>query len=221
MFNDFKGFDENDRPVRISVPPTLLVSSMGIVNDVRNCITPDVKLAGERIYLLGVSRDELGCSEYYALMGEMLQGARFIGKNVPRVDADTSLKTYKAFHHAVQDGLVGAAASLGSGGLAVAAARMALAGNLGLDLDLSEVNTDSKELRADSVLYTESQGRILVSVPREKEETFADLFRGLPCCRIGEVVPEHVLRIRTGEQHFYVEAGLDELRDAYKKTLWW
>ena len=221
MYNDFKGFDENDRPVKISVPPTLLISSLGILEDVTHSVTLDAKMGGDRLYLLGTTRDELGASEYYALMGEVLQGERFIGKRVPTVEAEQNSRVYHALHQAILEGQVSAAASLGLGGLATTAAKMALAGDLGMEIDLSAVITEPGGLRADRILYSESQGRILVSVRPAGEEAFLDIFKGLPCRLVGCIQEEPFLRIRGKDGASYLEEGLSELREAYKRTLWW
>jgi phosphoribosylformylglycinamidine synthase len=221
MFNDFKGFDEHDRPVKISVPPTLLISSLGLIEDVTNCVTLDAKAPGDRLYLLGRTRDELGGSEYYALMGEVLRGERFIGRYVPNVEASHNWKIYQALHQAIRKGYVSAAASLGLGGLATAASKMALAGDLGLELDLSGVITEPEGLRADRILYSESQGRVLVSVAPENEEAFLEIFEPLPCGLVGRIKEEPLFRIRGVDGGPYLQEGLERIREAYKKTLWW
>jgi phosphoribosylformylglycinamidine synthase II len=221
MYNDFNGFDEDGRPVRISVPPTLLVSSLAVVEDVRRCVTPDAKFAGDRIYVLGETRDELGASEYYALAGEEARGERFIGRNVPRVDAERNRAAYEAYHRAVKAGLVAAAASVGAGGLALALARMALAGDLGLEVRLDLVPAVPTGLRPDRVLYSESQGRILVSVSQENEEAFCRAMYGLPCRAVGQVVAEREIRLFAGPSVLYLKESLEALRKAYRETLAW
>ena len=65
MFNDFKGFDEKGNPVKISAPPTLLVSSIGVIPDIDQSISLAPKAVGDVVYLLGETKDELGASEYY------------------------------------------------------------------------------------------------------------------------------------------------------------
>ena len=70
MFNDFKGFDAKGNPVFISIPPTLLVSSIGVIKDVRKAHSIDFKFDGDLIYLLGETYDELGGSEYIRFLGE-------------------------------------------------------------------------------------------------------------------------------------------------------
>jgi len=221
MFNDFKGFDEQDRPVKISVPPTLLISSLGIIEDVTKCVTLDAKWPGDKLYLLGTTRDELAGSEYYALMGEVLRGERFIGKRVPNVEASHNWKVYQALHQAIRKGCVSAAASLGPGGLATAAAKMALASDLGMELDLSGAIVEPDALREDRILYSESQGRILVAVAPEDEETFLGIFDSLPCRLVGHITKDSRFRVRGVDGGMYLEEGLDKMRKAYKKTLWW
>ena len=154
-------------------------------------------------------------------MGEVLRGERFIGKRVPTVEAEPNSRIYTALHQAILEGQVSAAASLGLGGLATAASKMALAGDLGIGIDLSAVITEPGELRADRILYSESQGRILVSVSPAKEEAFLDLFEGLPCRLVGRIHEDAFLRVRGSDGAPYLEEGLPGLREAYKKTLWW
>ncbi len=221
MYNDFQGFDEDGRPVRISVPPTLLISSLGILEDVAQSITLDAKAPGDRLYLLGATRDELGASEYYAMMGEALTGTPFTGKNVPRVDAKQNAEMYQALHRAIRQGRISAAASVGLGGLATAASKMALGGDLGVEIDLSAVMTEPGTLRGDRILYAESQGRVLVSVSPANEDAFLAFFEGLPCRLLGRIREDAFLRVRGLDGGVYLEDSLTNLREAYKKTLWW
>jgi len=140
---------------------------------------------------------------------------------VPSVEPGLNLRIYEALHQAIRKGLVSASASLGPGGLAMAATRMALAGALGVEIDLSEVIREPGSLRGDRILYSESQGRILVTVSPEREEDFLAVFQSLPCRRVGRVTENPRLRIRGTDGGPYLEAGLAGLREAYKKTLWW
>jgi len=68
---------------KISIPPTLLITALGIVDDVTKAVTMDAKRPGDLIYVVGESFDECGGSEYFALLGA-------VGRGVPRVDADRS-----------------------------------------------------------------------------------------------------------------------------------
>jgi len=224
MYNDFKGYDEQDRPVKISVPPTLLVSSLGIVDDVATCQTPDAKAADDLLFLLGTTRDELGASEYYALMGERIRGEGFVGNTVPRVHPGEHMEIYRAFHRALREGLVRSTASLGAGGLAVAACRTALGGDLGVEIDPDAVITEPGQgIRRDRILYGESQGRILISVSPEQENDLLRRFQGLSCSCVGRILEAPLLRVRGpgGAEEPALEVSLETLRRSYQKTLGW
>ncbi|HZJ18557.1 MAG TPA: AIR synthase-related protein, partial [Patescibacteria group bacterium] len=80
MFNDFKGYDEKGKEVKISIPPTLLISSIGIINNSLKAISIDIKFPEDLIYVLGETKEELGGSEYF----EYLKTSQ--GKT-PKVDA--------------------------------------------------------------------------------------------------------------------------------------
>src|SRR5262249_19682221 len=120
--NEFHGDTEH-----ITIPPTLLISALGRVNDVRRCVTMDLKSPGNALYLIGATRNELGGSHYHLVHG--LEGG-----TVPRVDVETALHIFARLHAAIEGGLVRSVHDLSEGGLAVAAAEMAFAGGVGADL---------------------------------------------------------------------------------------
>ena len=112
MFNDFEGFDDSGNPIKISVPPTLLISAIGVIPDVEKSISIDTKLAGDLIYVIADTKKESG---------------------VPRVDAEKNKIMYNAFYAAAQKGLIASAISVGRGGVGTALAKMTIAGRLGID----------------------------------------------------------------------------------------
>jgi phosphoribosylformylglycinamidine synthase len=78
MFNDFKGFDAEGNPIKISVPPTLLVSSIGVMENSEKAISLEAKFEGDLVYVIGDTFDELGASEYFAMMGEQQRGKNLL-----------------------------------------------------------------------------------------------------------------------------------------------
>ena len=88
------------------------------------------------------------------------------------------MKTYRALEAALAKGLVASSMSIERGGLGLALAKSAMAGMLGFTADLSDVPAETG--RDDVMLYSESQGRVLVSVDPAKKEEFERLFAGLP-----------------------------------------
>src|SRR6185503_7166735 len=167
----------------LSIPPTLLVTALGFVPDVGRCVTMDAKKAGNRVYLVGETRGELGGSLYHALDGRR-------GGTVPRPDLERAPRILAALFAEIREGRVASCHDLSEGGLAVAAAEMAFGGGLGLALDLAKVpfaalpsGWDADAAR----LFSESCTRFLVEVAPEHAPLFERRFAGLPCAAIGEV----------------------------------
>lgn len=207
MFNDFKGYDENGKPLKISILPTLLISTIGVIKDAEKAISIDAKMAGDTIYLLGETHDELGGSEYVGM-----QNAQ--GRNVPVVDGKKNMTLYKAFSNAAEKELVASAISVGRGGIAIALAKMGMAGKLGVDANLSKVLGTTTN--ADAILFGESQGRIIATVASENASKFEKLFSGIPLQRIGEVVDSQALSITCGGQN--INIPLAKSLESYRST---
>lgn len=210
MFNDFNGYNAKGEKVQISVPPTLLISSIGVIEDYRRCVSLDLKLPGDLIYILGTTADEMGGSEYYSMLG-------FCGNSVPQVNAQSALKLYAAFEAAVQKDLLASAESIVLGGLGVSLARVAIAGKIGLDVDLSNVSQASN-LSADHILFSESQSRFLVSVSPQDQAAFEALFQGQSCILIGQALPDQHFRVKDAAGKNIVDTNLSELEKAYRST---
>ena len=217
MFNDFNGFDENGKPVRISVPPTLLVSSIAVMDDVRTAVSLDAKIPGDFVYVLGGNSEELGGSEYFAMMGEQLRGKRFIGNNVPDVRLGENKKLYEKFSQTLNQGLVASSQSVHRGGLAVALAKTAIGGRLGMEVSLGELR--DAEMRDDFALYSESQGRLVVTVNPEYAAQFEDMMGGERVVRIGTVRSDDKFIIEGRRGKAVVETNVSDMLHSYKSAL--
>jgi phosphoribosylformylglycinamidine synthase len=198
----------------ISVPPTLLISAIGVIPDVRETVTMDLKAEGDLLYVVGETHDELGGSHWYRLKGHL-------GARVPVVRR-TAPATMRAVAKLVRHGLVRAAHDPSEGGLAVAAAEMAIASSFGLAMDLDAVpaTTDDPARR----LFSESASRFLLEVaPGDAgavEERLAKA--GIPHARAGRVTKAPRLEIRTGRvkaARAVVSAPVERLRDAWRHAL--
>ena len=203
MFNDFKGFDENGKAVKISAPPTLLVSSIGVIPNVDQSISLAPKAVGDVVYLLGETKDELGGSEYYDHLGHL-------GSNVPQVNGGRNNVMYKRYTRAAQQRLIASALPVNFGGLGVTLAKKVIAGQMGMDIDLSGI-----DLRADKALFSESQGRIVVTVAPQNVKAFEKIFKDFEFCKvIGHVAYGEKLNIKN-----VLQADLKKLDEAYKSPL--
>jgi len=199
--------------VKISVPPTLLFSVLGRIEDVRKAVSMDAKRAGDYVYVVGMTRNELGGSEYFAHND-------CIGNNVPQVDAKRARKTYNALAGAMEKGLVASCHDCSDGGLGVALAETAFAGGLGISADISGVPTDDS-LRADYLLFSESQSRFVVTIAARKARDFEKIMRGVPCGRVGKVTDSPELRISEGEKRTIISADIFDLKKAWQRPLGW
>ena len=197
----------------IAIPPSLLISALGQIDDVRTCVTMDWKRPGNPIYLIGETRDELGGSHWALVRG--LQGGR-----VPRLDAEQARRIFDAMHRAIAAGCVAACHDLSEGGLAVAAAEMAFSGGLGAVLNLDAVPVADSALPAAVRLFSESNSRFLCEVRRERTDEFETLMRGVPFARLGEVADGSPL-VFESEGWTIVRAPLEGLKEAWQRPLAW
>lgn len=189
-----------------SVLPTASVMGAGIVQDLRKCITTDIKSAGSQLYQVGVTRDEMGGSNYYRL-----ENAR--SSRAPDVDIPALKTSIDKMLAAMDSRLIAACHDIGDGGLAVAVTEMCIGGKLGAELDLGEIVG-----RGDVKLFSESNTRWLVEVPEERAVEFEAAMSGIPILKLGKTGGDSLLII-DGEQ-IMVEASINELDDAWRSPLW-
>lgn len=200
MFNDFSGFDEESNPVKVSVPPTLLISSIGIHPDVTKAVSMDAKIEGDLVYVIGDTAEELGGSEYFAQFGGT-------GSIVPALDITAIKARYQRLTSAISHELVASAFPVTHGGLGVALAKVAIAGGLGMDITIPGSG------RPDYLLFSETLGRFVVTIDPDKKRAF-ELTMGDDASLIGRVGGKK-LQITGKTLLLAVEVG--ELEAAYKK----
>src|SRR5262249_15782862 len=196
----------------ITIPPTLLISALGRVPDVRRCVSMDLKEPGNRLFLVGVTRNELGGSHYHLVHG--LEGGK-----PPQVDLRRAPGVFAALHAAILRGLVCACHDLSEGGLATAVAEMAFAGDLGADLtDLAVIAPGEPDVVR---LFAESPTRWVVEVAPANVMAFRECFGDVPVFPIGQTCREPRLRIAGANGEWIVWAALADLKEAWQKPLRW
>ena len=204
--NEFRYTDAEGKRRTIAIPPSLLISAIGQVADAARCVTMDLKEPGNFLYVVGATHDELGGSHFTLVEG-------LAGGAVPRVDAALARKTFAALHSAIDAGLVRACHDLSEGGLAAAAAEMALAGGLGANIDLTllpmvetrPLDTAPDVILLDTVLlFSESNSRFLCEVRPEVADRFEACFE---LCMTDEVLRAFALN-PGGSEEQRLEADL-------------
>lgn len=201
--NEFSYEDSSGTRRTVAIPSTLLITALGQIDDVETCVTMDLKGPGNLLYLIGETKDEMGGSHYNLVNG-------LTGGNVPTVDKEMAPKIFRALHQAIKQGLILSCHDLSEGGLAVAAAEMAFAGGIGVQMEFKSISTQ--------MLFSESNSRFLVEVSLAQCERFELQFRNTRCLRIGvTTMTSHVLAAVDGKA--ILHGNLFELKSCWQLPL--
>lgn len=221
LYNEFTVRGES-----ISIPGTLLISALGIFDDVRTAVSMYAKQAGHLVYAVGLTRQELGGSQYLNLHG-------LTGNAVPRIYPHEALAVFSGLSRAAAQGLVAAMHDCSEGGIAVAAAEMAFAGGLGMELFVNEISHCSdgrrktedgrSNKRNDYLLFSESNSRFVVEVSKENQKKFEQCLRkaGAAFGLIGCVGQKKDFRIYGIDGTACVTSDIDSLKKAWREPLSW
>jgi phosphoribosylformylglycinamidine synthase len=196
--NEYLGSDG----LRHAIPPTLLISAMGVIPDWRLALTSDLKQAGNLLYLVGYFSPRFGGSHH-----NLIDANQRVEEGMPVCHPDTPT-VYRRVYQANQAGWLRSAHDLSEGGLAVSAAEMSIGGRLGLQLTLDGQNAFREA-------FGETAGCILLEVATHHQTNFEELFRDFPLRKLGEVIAEPYLEIRT-EQGIFLQLSMEQLVDAWK-----
>ncbi len=193
-----------------SIPPTPAILGIGVCEDIRECVTVDLKEAGNLLYLIGDTKKELGGSEYYKLRGVG-------GGIVPRTDPKVLKRSMVALLDTMKAGLVASCHDLSEGGLAVAVCEMSMGGDSGVYIDIGAVNP---ELRSDYKLFSESNTRWVVEVQRAVAGRFEALMatHGVCIIEIGTVIKDKRVSISDNGTEL-VDISIDAVRAAWGNHL--
>ena len=194
------------------VTPTLLITAIGVIPDIRKTVSMELKQPGNIIYIVGKTYPELGGSHYY-------QNKGFLGNSVPKVRLDQAQKTMGKITKAIDKCYLRSCHDLSEGGLAVACAEMAFSSGCGVELDINKVPRTKEVSRNDFVLFSESNSRFLVEVSEKNKENFETLMKDAVCAEIGKVKKEGYLSVTGLEGKAVIHADLEELRRRWKSVL--
>jgi phosphoribosylformylglycinamidine synthase subunit PurSL len=204
---------------KISIPPTVLFSTIGRMDDIGCAVTMFFKNPGDSVYVVGLTANELGGSEYFRLLAREQGNPTSFGGDVPKLDIARAQDTYAAMHLAISGGLLQSSHTPTMGGLAVAFALPAVGGDLGADIDLSGLACN-RVLDDDAKLFSESNSRFVVSCAPDQEDALKALFQDLPIARVGTVTAEKRVLISGQDGRKLVDVDVDALRRAFKETLY-
>jgi phosphoribosylformylglycinamidine synthase II len=209
LYNEFETEKEST-----SIPPTLLISAVAVMDNVERAVTMDCKREGDLVYIVGTTWNELGGSQYYGIHG-------YVGNRVPKVDSKKGKRLMDALSAVMEKGLVRACHDLSEGGIGVAAAEMAFAGGLGMVINLGQVPLGEAVNRDDYVLFSESNARFLVEVAPEDSHKFEGMMAGVDFAAIGQVTGKERLEVYGLDKEIVLSVLIAELKEAWQRPLRW
>jgi len=209
LYNEFETEKES-----ISIPPTLLISAMAVMDNVERSVTMECKREDDLIYMIGTTLNELGGSQYYDIHG-------YVGNRVPKVDSTKGKRLMDTLSAVIEEDLVKACHDLSEGGLGVAAAEMAFAGGLGMEIHLGQVPLGENINRDDYILFSESNTRFLVEISPESRQQFEDMMAGIDFAAIGEVTNKEKLEVYGLNGEIVLSAHIIELKETWQRPLRW
>jgi len=195
---------------KVSALGTLQFSATSVMENITKAVTFDSKIPGDLVYIVGLTQNELGGSEYYDSFG-------YTGLNIPEVFPEKFSAVYRLLSIAIKKELIASAHGIYRGGMGVHLAMTAFAGNLGMELDLSLVPAE-KNLRNDRILFSESAGRFIITIDPANKNQFEEIFNGTDCACIGKVTEEDgnlVIKGIMGDA--IISVPVKKLKNSWKK----
>ena len=197
----------------ISGLPLVHYLAVGKIEDVRKCVTMDAKMPGDLVYVVGLTKDELGGSEYYEILGAD-------GGEVPKVDAENAVRAYNSLHGAVQEGMIASIHGCYRGGLGVALAQTAFAGELGMEIDLARLPREGI-FRDDEAVFSESPGRFVITIDPAHEDRFEHLLGKTVHSCIGRVMGSRTFTITGINGDVVIRTDISSLKEAWRSPMRW
>ncbi|NVM21585.1 MAG: phosphoribosylformylglycinamidine synthase subunit PurS [Desulfobacterales bacterium] len=194
---------------KVSALPTLQFTCTSVVEDIARCVTMDCKVAGDLVYVVGETKDELGSSEYYEHFG-------YVGLNVPKLEPELCMKSYRAVSRAIAEELVASCHGVYRGGLGVHLALVAMGGGLGMDIDLAKAARVEAE-KDHVILYSETPGRFIVTIDPKHRSSFESIMNDISHACIGTVSDEPELVINGLKGSPIIRVPVAELKAAWQR----
>jgi phosphoribosylformylglycinamidine synthase len=202
--------------VKYSIPPALLISSIGVVEDINKTVTMGLKRSENKIFLLGLTRNELGASMLFNIKN-IKDGI------VPKVYPKESKMIMTKIHTAMEQNLILSCHDCAEGGLLLALIEMTFAShNLGVNINLDKVGLEYPSMTGSEILFSESNGRFIIEIDYKNEIKFKQLFKDVMYCyEIGYVTKKDRIIIHSKKHNIIINENIEELFDIWQKTINW
>jgi len=194
----------------VSIPGTLLISGIGIIDDIRKVVSSDFKKEGNLIYLCGKTYCEFGGSQYYKTLN-------IKGGNVPVPRPEKTLKLMKKIYKGVKMEFISSIHDCSDGGFICAISEMVIGSIYGAEIYIEKILSENCDV--ETLLFSESQGRFIIEVKKEFQKEFENLISE-EISLIGKVISLPFLKLYN-KGKILLEINKKELEDAWKGKINW
>ncbi len=198
----------------LPIPGTVLISGIGVIDDIANVVSSDFKRDDSLLYCVGLTKDEIGASAFLNLFS-------MVGESVPKVDVALAKRVFLALEQAIAEGLILSAHDISDGGLGVCVAEMCIGSGIGAEVFLSNVPFDGHRRTNEIVFYSESPSRFIVEVEQRHKGRFEKIFEGLPVELIGRTTSNKKLEVYGLEGEDYIVESLKVLEKLWRSRFRW
>jgi phosphoribosylformylglycinamidine synthase len=191
--------------LRHAIPPTLLISAIGISDNIFASITMDLKSVDNVLYLIGEMNPVLGGSHF-----NLVYPHQAVIEKVPQF-SPSARDSYRKIYRAIRQQMIKSIHDLSEGGLAVAAAEMCIGGRVGLELKIDRVDP----IR---FLFGETNGCLLVEIAPKDCHSFEQHFKDVPFQKLGTITPSEKILIYNNATEL-INCPVDRLVTAWKREI--
>jgi phosphoribosylformylglycinamidine synthase len=198
-------YNEDERRGK-AIKPSPVVLVIGLIEDERHITRMAFRSAGDSVVVIGKTHRDLGGSEFNRIHG-------LTSPVPPRIDLDLERRTTRTVLECIEDGFVRSCHDCSRGGLAVAISEMAVAGNIGAQIDLDRVPSDP--LLPHELLFSESNSRFILTTEYAREITSKFERQKIPCSVIG-TVGGYQLYMSGMDSEIYI--AVSEVKEVYERS---
>jgi len=171
-----------------SIPISLLISAIAPVKDIRKVISSDFKESGNPVYVAGLFRKGLGGSVYSDIYREE-------NNIISDCNPEENLKIYSVIKKAMEKNIILSAHDISDGGFLTALSEMCFNGN-GAQINIEDIPSENG-INLIEVFFGENGSRLILEIESSKEKEFKEIINGLPICKIGYIIEEPVLEVKS------------------------
>jgi phosphoribosylformylglycinamidine synthase len=202
------------RGQKFSIPPALLISAMGVIENAENTVTMPFKREGNTVFILGYTRNELGGSVFSKVN-------KIKGGIAPDVYPSESKIIMQKLYEAINKNIIEACHDCSEGGIAAAVSEMAFSAQKGVKINLDSVKCKGGAMTPAEIMFSESNGRFIAEVAAENAGKFKEIFKGSAVSEAGYVCGGEKVVFESAKHKIKAAEKSGALLNSWKNTINW